>query len=113
MKTLIWLILAFPLAGFGAIPEGFADRMADAIYKAEGGDKTRFPYGVKSVKVKDRQEARKVTINSVRNNWKRWERAGKPGKFVDFMADRWCPVSVDPVGNENWKSNVRKLLKNS
>ncbi|UOF78066.1 hypothetical protein [Caudoviricetes sp.] len=83
------------------------NRLADAIYLAEGGDKTRYPYGVMSVKVKDKKEARKVCINSIQRNYQRWEKAGYPGTFIDFMADRWCPPSVDPIGNRNWKKNVR------
>jgi len=89
------------------------ERMADAIYRAEGGDKARVPYGVLSVKVKDKAEARRVCINSIRNNIKRWEKAGKPSTFVDFMADRWCPVASDPVGNRNWKKNVKAIYSQS
>ena len=90
------------------MPDGYAQRMADAIYKAEG---TRHPYGVLSVKVKDAQEARVVCLNSITNNWKRWNKAGRTNEFVDFMANRWCPVSADPVGNKNWKRNVKILME--
>jgi hypothetical protein len=60
-----------------------------------------------SVKTKD---PRRVTCNSIRNNWRRWEQAGRPGEFTDWMADRWCPPSTDPVGNRNWKRNIKALL---
>ena len=40
-------------------------------------------------------------------NRHRWKTAGRPGKFIDFLADRYCPAAVDPQGNENWKINVR------
>jgi len=85
----------------------YADKMADAIYKAEGGANTKHPYGVKSVSTTD---ARKTTLVSINNNWKRWQQAGSKGDFVDFMANRWCPVVSDPVGNKNWKVNVKKML---
>ena len=43
---------------------------------------------------------------TVRKNFGRYVRAGRPGNFVDYLADRYCPASVDPVGNSNWKRNV-------
>ena len=87
------------------------ERLADAIYRAEGGAKARSPYGVLSVKVKDKADARRVCINSICNNIKRWEKAGKPGDFISFMADRWCPIASDPKGNANWKRNVKAIYK--
>ena len=85
------------------------ERMADAIYRAEGGGKARVPYGVLSVKVKDEADARGITITSIKNNIKRWEKAGKPDTFINFMANRWCPASADPIGNKNWKKNVTAI----
>ena len=85
------------------------ERMADAIFRSEGGDKARVPYGVLSVKVKDKADARRITITSINNNIKRCDKAGKPGTFIDFMANRWCPVASDPVGNRNWKKNVTAI----
>jgi hypothetical protein len=85
--------------------------IAEAIKSAEG-DPSRF--GVRSVNVKSRGEAQRVLDNSVRNNRLRWEKAGKPGKFVDFMSKRWAPIgaSNDPKGlNKNWSGNVRAALK--
>lgn len=111
MIAAVLALALLPAMAMAAPPAGFADKMADAIYKAEGGSKTKWPYGVKSVKVKDAAEARRVTINSVNNNWRRWEQAGKPGEFIPFMAARWCPVAADPVGNKNWTANVTRLMK--
>jgi len=86
-----------------------ANRIADAIYRVEGGSKAKAPYGILSVKVSNATEARKVCLNTIRNNHTRWIRAGKPGKFLDFLADRYCPKSADPVGNRNWKKNVKSI----
>lgn len=99
-----------------APPPGFAEKMADAIYAAEGGAKTRWPYGVKSIQppagTKDKTAwARRITINSANNNWRRWEAAGKRESFVAFMARRWCPPSADPQGHANWIKNVNAILK--
>ena len=78
-------------------------RLADAIYKAEGGAKTRFPYGVKSVQTHD---PRGVCIRTIRRALKDWP--GK-GDFILFLGKRYCPVESDPVGHRNWVRNVRKI----
>ena len=86
------------------------DAIADAIYRAEGGAKARVPYGILSVRVHNEADARRVCLNTIRNNRKRWEKAGKPGEYLDFLADRYCPPSADPLGNKRWKANVRGIL---
>ena len=84
-------------------------RFADAIYRTEGGAKTKHPYGIMSVKVSSAAEARKVCINTIRKNTVRWERAGQPGTFIEFLAGRYCPKSADPVGNVRWIKNMKKI----
>jgi len=37
----------------------------------------------------------------------RWTAAGRPGEFIDFLGDRYCPKETDPEGNRNWKQNVK------
>ena len=88
----------------------FADKLADAIYIAEGGLRARVPYGVLAQPTTDVNAARCTTLITINRNWRRWFDAGQPGAFVDFMADRWCPPSDDPVGNINWKRNVYSRL---
>ena len=105
MKPLILsILLALPA---GAID---ADRIADAIYRVEGGAKAKVPYGILSIPVKNEAHARRICLNTIRNNHKRWIAAGKPGDYLDFLADRYCPPSVDPAGNRNWKHNIKSLL---
>ena len=91
-------------------PEYF-NSVVDAIYLAEGGSCAKVPYGILSVKVSSKEEARRVCYNTVKNNWRRWEDAGKPGLYTDFLADRYCPKSADPQGNINWKKNIVRILK--
>lgn len=113
MKKLIPLFLLAGSLLANPIPpleNAFVEKMAEAIYKSEGGDKAKSPYGVLSIKVRDKEHAKQIVFNSIRNNWKRWHQAGKPNDFVSFMADRWCPPSADPVGNRNWKKNVKYFL---
>ena len=64
----------------------------------------------------------KVLMNSVENNYKRWE-SGKtpapwinerPAKFIDFMQRRWAPIGAenDPKNlNANWAPGVRAILR--
>lgn len=105
---LVGFLLGFTLRGCASeIPTDYANRLADAIFVAEGGDLAKVPYGILSVPVKNKAEARRVCLNTIRNNWKRWEDGGKHGPFLDFLADRYCPPSVDATGNANWKRNVR------
>lgn len=84
-----------------------------AIWHIEGGAATRYPYGVKSVKVTTAAEAREVCIRTVDNNKQRWERAGKPGCFLDFLGDRYCPAKYDKRGNANWKRNIKRRLNHN
>ena len=82
-----------------------AGKLADAIYLAEGGKKARVPYGILSVKVKGKADARRICLNSIRNNQKRFGNVSD-AEFINRMADRWTPIAADPVGNRNWKRNV-------
>lgn len=83
--------------------------LADAIYRQEGGDKSRHPYGVMSIKPKDKADARQIAINTAKNNYKRWQQAGEPGAYLDFLANRYVPASADPQGNVNWRANIGKI----
>lgn len=84
------------------------DKLADSIYVVEGGKKTPYPYGIKSVKTTN---PRKVCLNTIKNTYTRWNKAGRPGCYLDFLSDRYCPSSVDPNGNANWKKNIHRLEK--
>jgi len=91
--------------------------MADAMYKSEGGK--GYNYGIKSVKFKDEAEARRIAINTARNNFKRWQDAGgkwdgrpsegkvgEPIPYYVYLARKYTPPSADPTGHKNWKVNV-------
>ena len=46
---------------------------------------------------------------TVQKNWDRWIKAGKKGKFIVFLGNRWAPIGAanDPTGlNKNWITNV-------
>ena len=93
-----------------ALTEQQIDQIADAIKRVENSKK--FPYGIKSVDTQgDEAKARRICKNTIRNNYARWERAGKIGCYYDYLADKYCPPTADRQGNINWKKNIHHLLK--
>lgn len=91
----------------------YFEQVVDAIYLAEGGAMAKKPYGVLSVPCSGHEECRKVAYNTVRNNYYRWIKAGRPGEYLDFLQARYAPLKVanDPHDlNANWKRNVEALL---
>ena len=108
MKIALFVILSICVKM--AASEVDANKIADAIYIIEGGKSTKYPYGVKSVATKgNRAKARKICINTIRNTHKRWIADNKPIDFLDYLANRYCPPSVDKMGNARWKVNIRKF----
>ena len=85
------------------------ERLADAIYIAEGGAKTKHPYGI--LKKYKTTTPRQACINTIRSNRKRWD--GR-GDFVVFLGATYCPINApnDPKGlNVNWVKNVKANWK--
>lgn len=81
-----------------------------AIKRAEGNKNN---FGVLSEKISSPDDANKILNKSIKNNYRRWAKAGNPGTFVDFLRDRWAPIGVknDPKNlNVNWNNNVRRGL---
>ena len=81
-----------------------------AVKVAEGNPRN---FGVLSEKIDSPQKANRILNESIRNSYLRWLQSGMPGKFVDFMSDRWAPIGAenDPENlNPNWRVNVRKNL---
>ena len=106
MRTILFIIL-LAASCTSAIASIDTNRLANAIYLAEGGAKARSPYGICSVKVSGTVQARSVCLRTIKHALDDY-RGGEAG-FIDFLADRYCPTKVDPVGNVNWKKNVKFL----
>ena len=91
------------------------DQIADAIFKAENSKK--YPYGIKSVDTKgDEAYARKICLNTIRNNRVRFTKQTKYTDYLEFLASRYCPIGApdDPTGlNVNWLKNVRYFLNSN
>lgn len=88
----------------------YANRVVNAIYIAEGGAKAIKPFGILSVPCNGYAECRQICLNTVRNNWKRWQNAGNPGSFIEYLGSRYAPVEAHPL-NRNWVPNVKKIME--
>lgn len=119
MKSiLISLFLIFAITLPAQAEEAInVERLADAIYLAEGGAKTAYPYGIKSLRYEDRtdrslakeQWARKICINTIKNNLKRFTSQNKYIDFIEFLGSRYCPTTIKEEYhlNKNWVKNVK------
>ena len=84
------------------------DKLANAIYHAEGGAKTAHPYGILA-KYKH-TTPRQACINTINSNLKRFKKeVFTDYEFIEFMSKSYCPIGAknDPTNlNVNWVKNV-------
>ncbi|MBM4137500.1 MAG: hypothetical protein FJ241_11825 [Nitrospira sp.] len=114
----IWILLIIMMSILTTCFAYTDDQIADAIFLAEGGYKAKYLYGIVSVKYKDEAEARKICLNTIRNNRKRYDDYGHKQypTYLEFLQSRYCPIgaSNDPKNlNKNWLKNVRYFLERS
>lgn len=91
-----------------------AEVIADGIYHIEGAERAKKPFGILSVSCNGYADCRRVCINTIQNNFTRWQIAGSKGDFLTFLAGRYAPLNVenDPAGlNANWLRNLKAYLK--
>lgn len=113
IAAVIILGLIFLMGGCGhghseEINSVYATKLVNCIYVVEGGRQTRWSYGVKSVKTTN---PRQVCLNTIKNNWIRWNKTDKSIPFLEFLANRYCPESCDKIGHKNWLKNMQRLIK--
>ena len=86
-------------------------RLKEAIYRAEGGIKSKSPYGILSVPCKGKGHCGKICENTIRNNLRRWHRTGRKVPFLTFLAGKYAPVGSDTDNgtNRHWLGNVRAI----
>lgn len=83
------------------------DKLADAIYKAENS--VKYPYGIKSINTYgDKVLARKICINTIKNNIKRFNKQKEYTDYITFLGSRYCPPSAHKL-NLNWVKNVKRF----
>jgi len=109
------VLLSLFVAGC-ALAEPDYDKLVNAIYKAEGGAKAQYLYGIRSVPYKDEAEARKICYNTLRNQFKRHLSHDCGFTYMVCLRNRYCPLEAnknDPKGlNSNWLKNVRYFYVN-
>lgn len=125
MALVIWIFVCIVILAIICCTRAHAEyqwtdtQIVDAIYKAEGGAKARYKYGIRSVHYASTQEARKICFNTVRNNRKRYSKYEKRSSvtFISFLASRYCPIGKATLSlaerrlNGNWVKNVEYFLK--
>jgi hypothetical protein len=68
---------------------------------------------VKSINTHGNKEfARRICLNTIKNNYLRWENSNKTNDFITFLGNRYCPPSDDKQGNINWIRNLKVMLAN-
>lgn len=110
MTAAIALLFVTACAVQASLTQAEADRLANAIYHIEGGTKTRYPYGIKSVKTSNPRAVCLRTIQNAHNDWLLYGRT-RHTDFLAYLALRYCPPESDPVGHRNWLPNIRARLR--
>lgn len=87
------------------------EEICSAIYIIEGGEKTNYLYGIKSVNCDGKEDCKNVCFNTVDNNIKRYNEYGhkKFGSYLEFLQSRYCPLS--DKGCEHWLPNLMFYLE--
>ena len=107
----IWYFLLIIFISSTAYAENInIERLVNAVWYAEGGSKADYLYGIRSVKYKDADDARRICRNSVKNNIARWHKAGCPKDFFSYMGQRYCPPTAHK-NNQFWVKNVRRFYE--
>ena len=112
ISTILLLLLCFGIC-FAANWEDYSDdQIANAIYWAEGGSTTKYPYGILT-KYKT-TTPRQACINTIRHARRDFRGENYLGlDFIEFLGSRYCPVGADndPTNlNIHWIKNVKSLL---
>ena len=109
LKTIIFVIVVFLSFPEARAVESFnIEKLADAIYLAEGGAKTKYPYGILT-KYKT-TTPRQACINTINSALKRFALQTKEKDFIIFLSLTYCPIGAknDPHNlNIHWVKNVK------
>ena len=114
LKVTIYSMLLMMISTQGIAAEVVdIERLADAIYRAEGGKKASVPYGImyKGCDWDNEAYCRKICINTIKNNVKRWQDSGMKKEYLEFLRDRYAPLEHSKL-NANWLKNVRYFYAN-
>ena len=113
--SLILMSSCNPKPGFGA--KYTNQEYCQAIYMAEGGEKSEYPFGIRSVRCEGYEECKRICENTVQNNRQRFREYGhqKYASFIEFLGSRYAPVTgritrKERRLNPNWLRNAKFFL---
>jgi len=100
--------------------------LADAIFWAEGGYNTNYPYGIQSIRCEGYDECRRICKNTIKNNIKRWRSHSRQRIYMEkrysvsyltYLWGRYCPTTGNLTRSEKelngfWLKNVKWFLDN-
>jgi hypothetical protein len=110
LMCIFLFLFCFGLGRVGA--SDFSEYTNEAIVTAIGNaeNSVKFPYGIKSIPTHgDKNYARQICLNSVRNGRRRWINAGRPYDLIVYISLRFCPPQAHKL-NRNWSRNVKYFL---
>ena len=92
------------------------NQLADAIFKSEGDYKATYLYGIRSIPYKNEADARRICLNTIKNQRKRHLRHDCGKDYLACLAERYCPTTgklshTERKVNSYWLVNVQKFLK--
>jgi hypothetical protein len=104
------LLLLIPSFAFAWSDEA----IANAIYKAEGGNKAQHPYGI-MIKYKI-TTPRQACLNTIKHQRKKFAKQNKEKDFINFLGNVYCPTTgklrpAEQRLNKNWVHNVKYFLQ--
>ena len=98
-----------PPAIIQQVPSVNTNAIADAIYVAEGGKKTRYPYGISvkksGIQTADEADARKICLNTIGHALNDWKSQGSKGDFIDFLSLKYCHEN-----HKHWAKMVKSIM---
>lgn len=107
-KFIIILMMFFGFSGCAYAEQVNIEKLADAIYYAEGGAKTKHPYGI--LKKYKKTSPRQACINTIKTNLKVYLVVKPKEDFIVFLSKKYAPIGAknDPTNlNKNWVKNVK------
>lgn len=115
---LVFLVITSLKADTSTLDQYSDNQIADAIYWAEGGTKTKYPYGIKSTKPATDADCRRMCkeIISLHKAVYKERPPVNHEDFINYLSHSYCPVTSD-MGkeqqelNSNWPKNVKFFLK--
>lgn len=95
---------------FASEPQLNPEILANAIYLAEGGKNTKFPYGIKSIPCNGEAHCRRICLNTIRNQVKRHSQHNCGLTYLECLSNRYAPKSDHPL-NKHWLGNVQAIYE--